>query len=476
VASFLILCAVAALAPLPFGSTDPVTIAVWCVMLGVALVLAPLRHLARAHFVLLGGVALVIAAYGLVLHEQLAAHPWLPLATPHPVWKEASDALGLPLEPSVSIARNQPYFALGAPLADVLALLCGIIAGADRRRARTLVKVIAWSGVAYAVFGIIGFVVDPTKILWRDKIAYQNVLTATFINRNTAAPYFGACATIWLLLLCDAVRRRLPPGPVEWRKLAGWLFFRPPAPVLRAFTLLFVCLAAMFMTGSRAGVVLSLLAQSVAFTLFFRRDLPRRSGVATTLLGGAAMALVLLQFMGAGVNARFDLQGAADDGRFPTYRAVLRIIADRPWLGTGLGTFAWAYPAYRPSEVSMAGVWDRAHNTLLEIAADMGVPLAALVVVAWATALVVLVRGAGVRRHDRLVPVAALAVSMLTLLHSLVDFPLQIPGFALVVFALVGAGLGRSLAPETASAPDRPGAAQAAGQAISPKGGLGPPR
>ena len=50
---------------------------------------------------------------------------------------------------------------------------------------------------------------------------------------------------------------------------------------------------------SRGAVVLSLLALVVAFTAFFRRDLPRRAGLVTALAGGGAVALVLLQFMGA---------------------------------------------------------------------------------------------------------------------------------------------------------------------------------
>ena len=34
----------------------------------------------------------------------------------------------------------------------------------------------------------------------------------------------------------------------------------------------------------------------------------------TALAGGGAVALILLQIMGAGVNARFDLQGARRRG------------------------------------------------------------------------------------------------------------------------------------------------------------------
>jgi O-antigen ligase len=236
----------------------------------------------------------------------------------------------------------------------------------------------------------------------------------------------------------------MPRGPLDWRAMPARLFSDPPRKVVVAFAMLFVCLAAMFMTGSRGGVVISLLALLLAFTLFFRRDLPRRSGLVTALAAGGAVALILLQFMGAGVNARFDIQGLANEGRLETYRATLRMIADHPWFGTGQGTFAFAFPAYRSSNVSIWGVWDRAHDTPLEIAADMGVPIAALVVGVWIVIFAVLVRGVRNRRRGLIVPVAALAVATLAVLHSLIDFTLQIPGYAIVALPLVGAGLAQS--------------------------------
>jgi len=133
------------------------------------------------------------------------------------------------------------------------------------------------------------------------------------------------------------------------------------------------------------------------------------------------------------------------------------MIADHPWLGTGQGTFAYAFPAYRSPNVSMWGVWDIAHNTLLEIAADMGVPIATLVVVAWIVIFAVLIRGALVRRRDLVVPIAALAVSIQAVLHSLIDFTLQIPGYSIVAMALIGTGLARSLAASQDIIPEKSG-------------------
>jgi len=431
ISSFLLFATVAA-APLPFGSVTPPTIAFWCVVLGIAAIAASPRGLRGSQFALLGLAAIVITAYGLVLHEQLATHPWF--ATPHPLWREASEALGVPIEPSVAIARHQPFFALGASLADMLALICSFIICTDGNRARQLLKVVAWSGAAYAIYGIAVFLIGPTK----------TPLTSTFINRNTAAVYFGSCAIVWLLLLCERIRGQFPSGSIRWRKVLNGFFSEKPTALVVSFSVLLVCLAAMFATGSRAGILVSLIMLVIAVAALFYRDLPRRSGVFVVMAVGAAVALVLLQVMGASVSGRLLLQGLGDEGRPATYLSTWHMIRDHPWIGTGLGTFAWSFPAYRSANVSMWGIYDRAHSTVLEMAAELGLPFTGLVVIAWIIVLAVLVRGVWIRRRDVVVPIAALSVAAVALGHSLIDFSLQIPGYSIVVFALLGAGLSQS--------------------------------
>src|SRR5450759_1086793 len=190
ISSFSLFVTVAA-APFPFGSTAPAAIAFWCIVLGLGVIVVSPRGLRREHLPLVGLAVIVTLASAFVLHEQLAARPWI--ASPHPLWRETAETLGIPIAPSVSIARNEPFLALGAPLANMLAVICIFIVCIDRNRARQLLLVIAWSGVAYAVYGIGAYLIDPTHTLWREKVT-GGVLTSTFINRNTAAVYFGSCA------------------------------------------------------------------------------------------------------------------------------------------------------------------------------------------------------------------------------------------------------------------------------------------
>jgi O-antigen ligase len=447
--SCIFLFVTVAAAPLPFGSTDPATVSVWCIVLGLGVVMASSQDVRREHLPLLGLATTVILAYAIVLHEQLATRPWV--ASLHPIWRDASEALGSHIEPSVSIARNQPFFALGSPLANMLALICSFIVCINRDRARQLILVIAWSGVGYAAYGIVAYLIDPTHVLWHEKIAYSDSLTSTFINRNTAAVYLGSCSVLWLLLLLEQVYGSLPPGSIYWRSVPHRLLSKMPRGVALSFVMLLICLTAMVMTNSRAGVVISLMAAIVAFAAFSHRDLPRRGGIAATLAIGGLIALVFLQILGGNVAGRFNVQGLSDEGRLEAYRSTLRMIADHPWFGTGLGTFAWNFPAYRSSKISMSGIWDHAHSTPLELASDLGLPLAALIILAWVIVIIVLIQGVRGRRRDLIFPVGALAVGILGLAHSSVDFSLQIPGYAIVVFALVGAGLAQSFSSHTSN-------------------------
>src|SRR5258705_4879155 len=139
-----------------------------------------------------------------------------------------------------------------------------------------------------------------------------------------------------------------------------------------------------------------------------------------------------------------------DHTRLSLYRATLRMIADHPWFGTGLGTFNLAFPAYRGDDISMYGIYDRAHSTLFELAAEAGLPLAGIVVIGWMIAFGALAHGVRTRRRDRIVPAAALSVGLLAVFFFPFSFFLLITGFSIVFFLLPCVGVSPS-----ASRPER---------------------
>jgi hypothetical protein len=69
----------------------------------------------------------------------------------------------------------------------------------------------------------------------------------------------------------------------------------------------------------------------------------------------------------------------------------------------------------------------------------------------------ILIHGIRVRRRDLIVPISAFAVAVIGILHAMIDFSLQIPGYAIVVFALLGAGLAQSFASKSRAAGEETG-------------------
>jgi hypothetical protein len=75
----------------------------------------------------------------------------------------------------------------------------------------------------------------------------------------------------------------------------------------------------------------------------------------------------------------------------------------------------------------------------------MGIPLTLVVALAWIAAVVVLSFGLRGRRRNMIAPLSALAVALIALVHSSIDFSLQIAGYSIVVFALLGLGLSQAI-------------------------------
>ena len=452
---------VVALAPLPFGSNDPGVIAVWCGALGVAAVLAT-PAIGRTEAGLTVAILAVAAIIGWIVVEQSQPGTWLAREAPAPIWSEASALLKVAIAPAAAVAVNQPYFSAGPFIADVLALIVAFVLCSQRVVAERLLRLVAWCGAAYAVYGILALAVEPGMVLWQEKTQYASVLTSTFINRNTAALYFGSCSILWLLLACRRLRHDCAGRPMTATRLRELLLVRPSRRLLIDATMTLLTTAAMFMTGSRGGALVSLAAMGLAFLCYFRREFVGGKRWLTAAGAVAAVAFLLVGIMGEGVSARFDLRGISDEGRLDIYQSTLAIIRDHPWSGAGLGTFAWVVPAYRPSNISIWGTWDRAHSTPLETVSDLGVPAAALIFLGWAVIFVVLTRGLARGRSDAIFPIAGLCVAVAAVLHSAIDFSLQTPGFAIPAMSLIGMGLARSLVRARRSSDSWPIAAGAA--------------
>jgi len=426
------------LAPLPFGSVDTIWICIWAMLLAFSLSTADLRSATIDDFYLLLPLFVTLAVVAAVVTIQL--WPDAPLAQINSVWASAREATGDNLPGRISMTATGPWLAFGYPLLLALAFARAFYLSTEADDARQLLRILAWTGLAYALYGILAEIGDPTTILFRRKEAYIGVVTGTFVNRNTAATFYGSCTLLFLLPLLRFIHRRDRRGPPPSGQMNDLIAFYLASPLALGAGFV-ICLIATAMTGSRAGLLLLILTVLMATALFL---VPLRVGKLRRWgwLAGIATALLLLfQLVGGAVAGRILTYGLVDEQRYNAYLGALAMARDHLLLGVGYGNFESVFPAYRPTALGSLGIWDRAHSTPLELAAELGLPATCLILVTCLWYLYHLLSGSLHRRRDRYIPIIGASVAVLGFLHTSIDFSLQIPGFGVFFAAITGCGL-----------------------------------
>lgn len=425
-------------APLPFGSVNLIWVWIWIALLVVSLMTADLSRLCRADLWILGSTAVILLFTCTLAVFQIWPGGSLELA--NPAWEAARRLAGVTLPDRLSVTASVPWVAFGSCLLFALALVRAYLIATNEEAARSLLRATAYAGFAYAVYGIAAQLFAPTRLLWRTKEHYLTFATGTFVNRNTAAAFWGCCAVLFLgrLFALSSDTWFAQRGP---RRVQHSVVDHPIA----LCSGLIVCLTAVGMTGSRAGVLLTLLGLAFLANLQlmqYRDQLKRYWLVAGTV---AVAAIVVFFVIGGMASSRVGMFGMGDPRRLQVYRTSLEMLRGHELFGWGLGNFEAAFPAFRTADLGSQGIWDKAHSTPLEMLVSAGIPLTILVCGLAAFFFGRMIVGSFARRRDNYIPATGAAVFLLGALHSSVDFSVQVTGFAVLFAAIIGCGLAQSI-------------------------------
>lgn len=309
------------------------------------------------------------------------------------------------------------------------------------RRIHRLLRVLVFFGFLMALFGIVQRLSWNGRIFWSIPVDSAASPFGPFINHNHFAAFLAMIVPVAMGMLMDEARRLVPGA----RRLLVSQGPEPAARLLLAAFAVGVMAAAVVLSASR-GAVLALLGALVLYgaALAARGTMGRPETLVAAALIVAALGLSF--WVGVGPLAE-KLRAIGDVESEPSlftrllgYRATMEIIGRFPLLGTGVGTFPQAWKsAYPPGT---AAVWHEAHNDYLQILAEAGgagfvIFLAALWIFSRRYLIPTILEGGGgevssYALHGVVVGLVAAA------LHSLVDFPLQIAGCA-VLFVVLSA-------------------------------------
>ena len=315
------------------------------------------------------------------------------------------------------------------------------IALANRRsRVAQLASLLVYAAVAHSLYAVLLHLAGNESDYFGVHIRHVDSASGTYVNRNHFAGFLEMSLALGIGLLIAGLSDR---SADSWKKFVRqtieWIL--SPKMVLRlALCVLVIALTATHSRMGNAAFFASLLIAGVigiALSRFATRN--------TVLLLASLVAIDLLivgSWFGVEKLAkRFETVGVdiVEARELPGGRA-LELAKDFPVFGAGPGSFALAFPPYRTDAIS--AFFDHAHNDYVQFAAESGFPglaiLAAFVILSLGAALL-----AQWKRRDPLMRGMSFACIMgvtAILIHSWVDFNLQIPANAALFMVLLALG------------------------------------
>jgi O-antigen ligase len=276
-------------------------------------------------------------------------------------------------------------------------------------------------GTGMAIFAVLHSLSSNGKLYWLRTPRFGGWIYGPYVNHNH---YAGLMEMIIPIPLVFAFTR-YAHGRARWLAAGGSAFMG----------------ATIFLSGSRGGMAAFAVQMTIFVWLLFRE----RTRSRIVLLLGAFLLITLATITSIGGSEVSDRISTLTPGKHAHITADLRLAIDRdalrmfrqrPWLGWGMGNFADVFPQFRSFYTN--SFVNAAHNDYLQVLTETGVIGFALVI--WF--LVAAIRPAlrKTRNWPSDVNGAVALASVLgisgILVHSFVDFNLQVPANALLFYVL----------------------------------------
>ena len=328
-------------------------------------------------------------------------------------------------------------FAIFPPLAT-LVLACQL----DANQRSRLLPVILIAGLASGVLGLLQATGAGGGALQPYRITNSGAATGLFANRNHQA-FFLLCMFPMLALYASGTAT-----DAEQARLRAWLALLAGA----------IIIPLLFVTGSRAGLLLGLFAIATvplihappSFGPTKRKG--RKINLKCIFLAGAVVALGFVSVLLSRAQAfeRLTSVSPGEELRFKMWGPI----AEAAWryfpVGSGNGSFVEVYQIFEPHDLLGKNYVNHAHNDLLEIWLTTGLPGVLIILVVMVAVARLAWSAFGPSPHDkRALGFLRTGVTLMVLaaVASFFDYPLRTPSLAafFVIAAVWASGAQRRL-------------------------------
>ena len=326
------------------------------------------------------------------------------------------------------------------------ALSLNVLLAEDRSMLKKIMLIFIGLGVLEATYGMLQVINPQLGVLWlAGTSAFKGSARGTIIYKNQYASLLNMC---WPLAVAAALlqfkkiqaapprkrrskRRRAIIEKISTNSLKGFLFL---------FLASFMMMAVLF-SQSRGGAISMLM---IMVLLLFFLPLARKNKIRLTLC-----LLLITIFYGSAfgfssIIDRFENIEGAGLNRINIYRNSLPMLYDHLITGTGLNSYELLSPIYLKNFPENIHFY-RTHNEYLELAIELGLPMALLFFTLLFTALFLQAKRLYPSRKknisrlssEKIIALVCLCAIAGFLFHGIADFGWHLPANLLYVVTLI---------------------------------------
>lgn len=358
--------------------------------------------------------------------------PFSSLFSSHPLSWQIMSVLGLetglsksarPLTLSPEATLNAA-FSLAIPFTVIL-LGCQL----TRSERRLLLPVLLMIALFSGFWGLLQVTGGSQSSLYLYDLTNNGAAVGLFANRNHQATLL-ACTFPML-----AAYATIGDGTADQLRAKGWA-----ALAAAAFLVPLI-----LVTGSRTGVVLSIVAIAFAAMIYRRPEpgvrskrkikslWPMYAGIGLGVISLGALTFVMSR---AQAIYRFTTRAPADELRFQIWGPIANFSSDYLPLGSGAGSFATTYKMYEPNGLLTGSHINQVHNDFIDLYLTAGIP-GIVVVLLSITAIAQIgmrsFRGSRPEDSSRQLAKAGVAIAIILATASLTDYPLRVPSMSVLL-------------------------------------------
>lgn len=303
----------------------------------------------------------------------------------------------------------------------------------------SIYKTLLIFGLLQATYGMAIAISQHNQLLWMDKIFYLDRPTGTFVNPN----HFAAYLSILLIMLvshaaCHSVKYK------NTRKSLFWFIYDQvynPRNIIAG--ILIVTILATKSIGVLGALVFALLTACIAIS---RKHSQIKALLITLFCTSALLALFVLSIEYSILEQEIEALSHTVNRRLALSGASLSMVSEYWLFGVGGGSFYSVFSAFRDLDIGHS-YYNYAHNDYLQFWAEYGIIglslLMAFIFFTLRENLFVLKKSRNPLK--RTFAYTSLYSSVVLAIHSIVDFPLHIPGYTVLYLAIISVNVALSM-------------------------------